>query len=47
LTPCAEIGIIKTRIKDAILEGEISNELEAAKKLMYTLGEELGLQVVK
>lgn len=47
LTPCAEIGLIKTRIKDAILEGEISNELEAAKKLMYTLGEELGLQVVK
>lgn len=47
LMPCAEIGIIKTRIKDAILEGEISNELEAAKKLMYTLGEELGLQVVK
>ncbi|MBP5983338.1 MAG: HD domain-containing protein [Fluviicola sp.] len=47
LTPCAEIGIIKTRIKDAILEGEIANELEAAKKLMYTLGEELGLQVVK
>lgn len=47
LTPCAEIGIIKTRIKDAILEGEISNELEAAKKLMYTIGEELGLQVVK
>lgn len=47
LTPCAEIGIIKTRIKEAILEGEIVNELEAAKKLMFTIGEELGLQAVK
>lgn len=47
LTPCAEIGIIKTRIKDAILEGEISNELEAAKKLMHTIGEDLGLQAVR
>ncbi|MFM2040349.1 MAG: hypothetical protein RLZZ493_938, partial [Bacteroidota bacterium] len=43
LTPCAEIGIIKTRIKEAILEGEIVNELEAAKKLMFAIGEELGL----
>ena len=47
LTPCAEIGIIKTRIKEAILEGEIVNELEAAKKLMFAIGEELGLQAVK
>jgi putative nucleotidyltransferase with HDIG domain len=47
LTPCAEIGIIKTRIKEAILEGEIVNELEAAKKLMFAIGEELGLHAVK
>lgn len=47
LTPCAEIGIIKTRIKEAILEGEIVNELEAAKKLMFAIGKELGLQAVK
>jgi putative nucleotidyltransferase with HDIG domain len=47
LTPCEEIGIIKTRIKEAILEGEIVNELEAARKLMFSIGEELGLQVVK
>lgn len=47
LTPCAEIGIIKTRIKEAILEGEIVNELEAAKKLMFAIGDELGLQAVK
>lgn len=47
LTPCAEIGIIKTRIKDAILEGEIANEQTAALELMYAIGKELGLQAVK
>lgn len=47
LTPCAEIGIIKTRIKDAILEGEIPNEQTAALELMNAIGQELGLQVVK
>ena len=45
LTPCAEIGIIKMRIKDAILEGEIANEYDAARELMLKLGNELGLQV--
>lgn len=45
LAPCAEIGIIKTRIKDAILEGEIPNEQTAALELMYAIGKELGLQV--
>lgn len=44
LKPCAEIGIIKSRIKEAILEGEIPNEMEAARNLMYRLGEELGLK---
>ncbi len=47
LGPCSEIGIIKTRIKDAILEGEIPNEQEAAKELMLKLGQELGLVVAK
>jgi len=43
LGPCAEIGTIKTRIKDAILEGEIPNEHDAARELMLKLGVELGL----
>lgn len=47
LGPCAEIGVIKTRIKDAILEGEIPNEHEAAFALMMKLGEELGLNIAK
>lgn len=45
LKPCEEIGIIKSRIKEAILEGEIPNDFETAKKLMFAIGEELGLKV--
>nr|WP_294860361.1 HD domain-containing protein [uncultured Fluviicola sp.] len=44
LKPCGEIGTIKTRIKEAILEGEIPNDFETAKKLMLKIGEELGLK---
>lgn len=44
LGPCAEIGIIKTEIKDAILEGLIPNEEVAAKELMFEIGERLGLK---
>jgi poly(A) polymerase len=44
LTPCTEIGIIKTKIKDAILEGEIENDYSQAYNLMLQLGEELGLK---
>lgn len=46
LKPCREIGIIKTAIKDAILDGEISNNREEALELMYRKGEELGLKKV-
>jgi poly(A) polymerase len=47
LKPCQAIGDIKTKIKDAILEGEIPNEYEAAHALMLQLGEEMGLKTVK
>lgn len=47
LAPCNEVGVIKTRIKEAILEGQIPNEFEPAKQLMMELGKELGLAVVK
>jgi poly(A) polymerase len=43
LGPTAEIGIIKARIKEAILEGEIPNEYEAAFQLMRKIGKEIGL----
>ena len=37
------IGIIKNAIKDAILDGEIPNEYEAAYELMLEEGAALGL----
>ena len=43
LHPCREIGIIKEAIKEAILEGEIPNEFEAAFDRMKEEGKKLGL----
>jgi len=45
LTPCKEVGLIKDAIKDAILDGIIPNEYEAAKAFMLERGKKLGLTV--
>jgi tRNA nucleotidyltransferase/poly(A) polymerase len=45
LKPGKEIGIIKERIKEAVLDGQIPNEFEAAKNLMMEEGAKLGLEV--
>jgi len=44
LKPSREIGMIKESIKEAILEGDIPNEYEAAYQLMLSEGERLGLK---
>ncbi|MEJ6793053.1 MAG: HD domain-containing protein [Lacinutrix sp.] len=45
LKPSLEIGIIKEAIKEAILEGHIPNEHDAAFKLMIEKGKALGLKL--
>ena len=44
LDPCKEVGLIKDAIKDAILDGVIPNEREAALQFMAEKAAELGLE---
>ncbi len=43
LKPCKEVGIIKTAIREAILDGIIPNEKDAAFSFMLDQGKKLGL----
>lgn len=45
LKPGREIGILKEKVKEAILEGEIPNDKEEAKNFVIAEAEKLGLQV--
>lgn len=47
LAPCREVGSIKSSIKDAILDGIIPNEREAAWKYMMEKAHIMGLEPVK
>lgn len=44
LEPCAEIGVIKSKIKEAILEGTIANDDKEAHEYMLVVAKELGLE---
>lgn len=44
LAPCKEIGVLKTAVKDAILDGIIPNEKQAALELLYSEAAKLGLK---
>jgi poly(A) polymerase len=45
IKPGREVGLIKTAIREAILEGDIANTREAALELMKHKGLELGLKI--
>ena len=47
LTPCKMVGVIKTAIKDAILDGVIANDYEQARDFMIKVAAENGLTPVK
>jgi poly(A) polymerase len=44
IKPCKEIGVIKEKIKNAILDGEIQNEYSEAFELMIKIGKSLRLK---
>lgn len=47
LPPCQQVGILKAAIKDAILDGVIPNEYEAARDFMLQRALKMGLKPVK
>jgi poly(A) polymerase len=46
LSPCREVGLIKSAIKDAILDGIIQNEHDQAFQYMLKIASEMGLTPV-
>lgn len=46
LAPCREVGIIKSAIKDAILDGKIRNDKQEAIAFMYEEAKKMGLKKI-
>lgn len=46
LPPCQQVGTLKSAIKDAILDGVIPNEYEAARQFMLQRAEQMGLKTM-
>jgi tRNA nucleotidyltransferase (CCA-adding enzyme) len=46
LKPSREIGMLKEAVKEAILEGEIPNEYQAAYDFVLAKAEKMGLKKV-
>ena len=46
LQPCREVGVLKTAVKDAILDGLIPNEHEAALNFVRAQAKQMGLEEV-
>ena len=44
LEPCRELGALKSAIKDAIIDGVIHNEYEAARAFMMERAAKMGLK---
>ena len=47
LQPCREIGLIKNAIKEAILDGVIPNEYDAAYSFMMNEADKMGIKLKK
>ncbi len=45
IPPSREVGIIKTAVREAILDGQITNDYEAGFQKMLEVGKEMGLKV--
>ncbi len=46
LKPSREIGILKEAVKEAILEGEIPNDYQAAYDFVLKRGKKLGIKKI-